>query len=113
MRNFHLGDRVVCTTSGIYGRAILFYTPTGQEEQTMIFTDDGRKYHAPTSEWAPEGKIRGCIDEPITASLLSEALGKSFAEFAETAHEYGLSLSEAAEAVVTLSKQRIRLYVEN
>ena len=105
MRNFHLGDRVVCTTSGVCGRAILFYTPTGQEEQTMIFTDDGRKYHAPTSEWVLEGKICGYIDESITtASLALEALGRSLAEFTEAVHEHDLALSEAVEAVVTLAK---------
>ena len=47
-RKFDKGDKVICRESGVYGAVIKFYTPTACEEQTLIRTDDGRKYHAPT-----------------------------------------------------------------
>ncbi len=50
-RKFGIGDMVICKTSGVTGRVIKFYKPTACEEQTMVVTGDGRKYHAPTSEW--------------------------------------------------------------
>lgn len=50
-RKFAIGDMVICKTSGVTGRVIKFYKPTACEEQTMVVTGDGRKYHAPTSEW--------------------------------------------------------------
>lgn len=50
-RDFDIGDRVVCVLSGVVGEVIRFYFPTACPEQTMVLTDDGRKYHAPTTEW--------------------------------------------------------------
>ncbi len=50
-RKFGIGDMVICKTSGVTGRVTRFYKPTACEEQTMVVTGDGRKYHAPTSEW--------------------------------------------------------------
>ena len=50
-REFAIGDMAICKTSGVTGRVIKFYKPTACEEQTMVVTDGGRKYHAPTSEW--------------------------------------------------------------
>lgn len=50
-RDFDIGDRVVCISSGVIGEVIRFYFPTACAEQTMVLTDDGRKYHAPTAEW--------------------------------------------------------------
>lgn len=47
-RGFDIGDRVICTESGVIGKAIKFYYPTTCAEQTMILCDDGRKYHAPS-----------------------------------------------------------------
>lgn len=58
-RNFEIGDRVVCKQSGVVGVAIRFYKPTACAEQTMVRTEDGRKYHAPTYEWVK-------IDEEIS-----------------------------------------------
>lgn len=43
-----IGDRVVCTTSGVRGIVIKQYYPTACEQQTMIQCADGRQYHAPT-----------------------------------------------------------------
>lgn len=48
-RKINIGDMVICKSSGVSGKVIKFYTPTVCEEQTMILTDDGRKYHAPTN----------------------------------------------------------------
>ena len=53
MRNFGIGDRVICDISNVKGEVQRFYTPTGDiEEQTLVLCDDGRMYHAPTSTWA-------------------------------------------------------------
>ena len=50
-RGFDIGDRVICTESGVIGKAIKFYYPTACAEQTMIVCDDRRKYHAPSAEF--------------------------------------------------------------
>lgn len=50
-RLFEIGDRVVCNDSGVIGKVLKFYKPTACDEQTLIKTDDGREYHAPTSTW--------------------------------------------------------------
>lgn len=42
-----IGDKVVCAT-GVQGIVVKQYFPTACEQQTMIETIDGRKYHAPT-----------------------------------------------------------------
>lgn len=46
-----LDDWVICTESGVVGRIINFYTPTSCEEQIMVKTRDGRRYHAPKRLW--------------------------------------------------------------
>lgn len=50
-RPFDIGDKVICTETGVYGIVEEFYYPTTCAEQTMVRTEDGRKYHAPTSTW--------------------------------------------------------------
>ena len=55
-RTFYIGDKVICVSSGVIGVVEKFYTPTTCAEQTMVITQDGRKYHAPTREWR---KIKG------------------------------------------------------
>ena len=47
-RKFNIGDRIMCVETGVVGKCIKFYIPTACEEQTMVLTDDGRRYHAPT-----------------------------------------------------------------
>lgn len=44
----NVGDKVICTASGVTGIVIKKYVPTTSEEQTMIMCVNGRKYHAPT-----------------------------------------------------------------
>jgi len=46
-----LGDWVICEDSGVVGRIINFYTPTSCEEQIMVKTCNGRRYHAPKRLW--------------------------------------------------------------
>lgn len=53
-RKFGIGDRVTCRESGVSGKVIRFYFPTACAEQTMVITDDGRQYHAPTTYWKKE-----------------------------------------------------------
>lgn len=50
-RDFGIGDMIICESTGVIGKVIRFYFPTACEEQTMVQTWDGRKYHAPTREW--------------------------------------------------------------
>lgn len=51
MRSFDIGDEIINIQTGVVGKCIKFYVPTACEEQTMVVTEDGRKYHAPTSTW--------------------------------------------------------------
>ena len=51
MRNFKIGDKVMCVSSRVVGVVEKFYVPTAYAEQTMIVTADGRRYHAPTSDF--------------------------------------------------------------
>lgn len=48
MKEIKVGDRVEKLPEGIKGVVIKQYYPTACAEQTMIRTDDGRLYHAPT-----------------------------------------------------------------
>lgn len=50
-RGFCVGDTVVCSLSGVQGVVVKFYIPTASAPQTMVRTEDGRLYHAPTSYW--------------------------------------------------------------
>lgn len=50
-RDFDIGDKIICRESGVVGKVIKFYTPTSCAEQTMVVTNGGRKYHAPTMLW--------------------------------------------------------------
>ena len=51
MKRFKIGDLVLCRKTGVVGRVVKIYVPTASEEQTMVWTLDGRKYHAPTRMW--------------------------------------------------------------
>ena len=52
-KDFYIGERVICSESGVVGDVIKFYKPTASEEQIMVRTLDGRKYHAPARTWKP------------------------------------------------------------
>ena len=53
MAKLQRGDWVICTESNVVGRITKFYKPTACEEQIMVITQDGRKYHAPARTWKP------------------------------------------------------------
>lgn len=47
-----IGDRVMCITyPAARGTVIKQYYPTASAQQTMIRCDDGRLFHAPTTEF--------------------------------------------------------------
>ena len=55
---FGPGDYVVYTHEdyrGVTGRVIKKYTPTACEEQTMIETSDGSRFHAPRRDFLKIG----------------------------------------------------------
>jgi hypothetical protein len=63
MNDIHRGDMVICIASGVIGKAIKQYYPIACEQQTIVETLDGRRYHAPTRMWRtyvrkPEGSER-------------------------------------------------------
>lgn len=89
-RKFELGDLVICETSGVIGKAIKFYIPTACAEQTMVLTDDGRKYHAPTSEWRKITQVESLDD----AQPLLNPYGEYAIKFAEN---HGMTINEALE----------------
>lgn len=51
--SFFIGERVICSESGVIGDIIKIYTPTASEEQIMVKTLDKRNDHAPTRCWKP------------------------------------------------------------
>lgn len=100
-----LGSRVICTESGVVGTIIKFYKPTASEEQIMVWTDDGREYHAPARTWklynAETATTDGIMhrakqtlnDRFGTGSLLNKH-GEYVVKFAEN---HGISIAEAHE----------------
>ena len=91
---FEIGDRVINKWSGVKGNIIKIYKPTACEEQTMVITDDGRKYHAPTKEWRllQEDEARGYVNDE-TSELLNP-YGKYLCKFAKN---HNMSIEEASE----------------
>lgn len=96
-RKFNIGDRIICITTGVVGKCLKFYTPTACAEQTMVLTDDGRRYHAPTSEWELTAKMsqigfegEKAVDGDIK---LLNPYGEYLVKFAQN---HGMSISEAA-----------------
>lgn len=56
---FRTGQRVRCTSTGVEGRIVQLFHPTGRPVPSFkVKTDDGREYCAPVNEWEP-------CDEPI------------------------------------------------
>lgn len=100
-RRFNIGDRIICTTTGVIGTCIKFYVPTACEEQTMVITDDCRKYHAPTRLWVlvSENEAIGYVNEDTTELL--NPYGKYLCKFAEN---HNMSTSEAAEQAIVKAR---------
>lgn len=66
-----------CTSSGVIGEVIKFYKPTACEEQTLVRTDDGRQYHAPTKEWVIVNMEADLVHDAVSnaaASVLRETM---------------------------------------
>ena len=77
-RGFDIGDRIVCTSSGVVGICTKIYVPTACGEQAMVRTDDGRMYHAPSLEWRKVGDTsieqfwKSIERTPVLESLFKE-----------------------------------------
>lgn len=97
-RRFNIGDQIICIKTGVVGKCIKFYTPTAQEEQTMVLTEDGRKYHAPTFWWKRVSETNDLYgyekEDNIDTSTILNPYEKYLLEFAQT---HGLSIDEAVE----------------
>lgn len=93
-RQFDIGDKIICIESGVVGKCINFYVPTACEEQTMVITDDDRRYHAPTREWKllQENEARGYIDDYNQKAL--NPYGEYLLKFAKN---HNMSIDEASE----------------
>lgn len=100
-RRFNIGDRIICTATGVIGTCIKFYVPTACEEQTMVLTDDCRKYHAPTRLWVlvSENEAIGYVNEDTTELL--NPYGKYLCKFAEN---HNMSTVEAAEQAIVKAR---------
>lgn len=106
-RTINIGYKVICSESGVVGTVIRFYHPTSCEEQTLVETENGKRYHAPTRTWSvytdgyrPTTII---IDEPIISDDLLGDYGRSTLAFSTN---YGSAISEA------LSRKSIRARTE-
>lgn len=73
-RKFDINDRVICRESGVVGKVLRFYVPTSCAEQTMVLTDDGREYHAPTSTWVKCSEIQKSSVYITTGFTMNEAM---------------------------------------
>lgn len=93
-----IGQRVICTESGIIGDIVKIYKPTGAEEQIMVNVADGRKYHAPARTWESyqfgTSVTQICVDEFATQNPLLSPHGQYAAKFAQN---HGISINEALE----------------
>lgn len=111
MRDIEVDQKVICTESGVVGRVLRFYKPTACEEQTMVMTEDGREYHAPTSTWIPYvdglrprlmiydefAAITDVVDSKKRADQLLNPYGKFVAQYAMN---HGIGMDEAMQHVM-------------
>ena len=100
-RKFEIGDRIICMTTGVVGQCLEFYMPTNCKEQTMVLTDDGRRYHAPTEEWEVTAKInpRGYEGEEGVDNELFNPYGECVISVTETCEH------PTAEAILAFFQQ--------
>lgn len=59
---FHVGDKVVCIPTGVRGIVVKQYYPTASAQQTMIRTENGLLYHAPTYDFRKEKENESICD---------------------------------------------------
>lgn len=87
-----IGDKVVCIPTGVRGTVVKQYYPTASAQQTMIRTENGLLYHAPTYDFRREEEnenenenesvcdtVSGSLAEHLQSIVrgLQEALGSS------------------------------------
>lgn len=96
---FEIGDRVINKWSGVKGNIIKIYKPTACEEQTMVITNDGRKYHAPTREWKLLQEDEANVNDEM-AELLN-TYGKYLCEFAKN---HNMSIEEATKQLIVKAR---------
>lgn len=103
-RSINIGDKVICTESGVIGLVKRFYKPTACEEQTVVKTEDCREYHAPTSTWIPYtdgirprfmiydefAAINEAVDNEERINTLLNSYGKFIVAYARN-HNIGIS----------------------
>lgn len=108
-RKFNIGDRSMCVETGVVGKCIKFYIPTACEEQTMVLTDDGRRYHAPTRLWEVADKVNpiGYEGEENTENKLLNPFGEYVVAFAAN---HNLPISKAYEQLMV--KARLAFFQE-
>ena len=108
-RKFNIGDRIMCVETGVVGKCIKFYIPTACEEQTMVLTDDGRRYHAPTRLWEVADKVNqiGYEGEENTENNLLNPFGEYVVAFAAN---HNLPISKAYEQLMV--KARLAFFQE-
>lgn len=73
-----VGDKVVCIPTGVRGRVVKQYYPTASAQQTMIRTENGLLYHAPTYDFRKEEENESVCDTvsgPLAEHLQSIARG--------------------------------------
>lgn len=92
------GDIVANKINGIVGKVIKKYRPTASEEQIMVETLDGRKYHAPVSDWVKlvisvnnESELIIGIKDEVNIPYLN-AYGEYVVKFAKN---HGLTIDQA------------------
>lgn len=102
-RKFNIGDRIMCVETGVVGKCIKFYIPTACEEQTMVLTDDGRRYHAPTRLWEVADKVNpiGYEGEENTENKLLNPFGEYVVAFAAN---HNLPISKAYEQLMVKAR---------
>lgn len=82
-RGFDIGDRIICTESGVVGICTKIYIPTACGEQAMVRTDDGRMHHAPSLTWKKVEDVsilipsRNCGRTAVYEALLKERMMKN------------------------------------
>lgn len=89
--DFYIGERVICSESGVIGDIIKFYKPTASEEQIMVRTLDGLEYHAPARTWKPYQFGFTANGKDTTGSLLNP-YGEYVMKFAKN---HGISIDAA------------------
>ena len=91
---FYIGERVICSESGVIGDIIKFYKPTASEEQIMVRTLDGLEYHAPARTWKPcQLGLDLAHRKDMTGSLLNP-YGEYVMKFAKN---HGISIDAALQ----------------